>query len=132
MPDKIKINSFDYDGTLTTGAFAPVVGQDIILTGRCYNEAAQVFAGLSKLGIENIPIFFNPMHYSIRGDFTEEARLKSATHKVKVLSELAKHHDVTHWDDDPVQIEYIRKHVPTVKLIQVENPNQNFYGDQNE
>lgn len=129
---KIKVNSYDYDGTLTTGAFAPVVGQDIILTGRCYNEAKQVFDGLKKLGIENIPIFFNPMHYSVRGDFTEEARLKSAAHKVDILSKLSVDYDVTHWDDDHIQLAYIQKHVPTVKLIQVENPNQNFYGEQNE
>jgi hypothetical protein len=125
------LTSWDFDNTLTTGLFSPKEG-DIILTGRCYDEAPYVFQKLKELGIMiQLPIFFNPMPIRVRGDHNEEARIKSACHKVEVLNKLIHYNDVTHYDDDLVQIDMIRRYVPQVNIIVVPNPNGNFYGEAN-
>lgn len=125
-----KLNSYDFDGTLTTGDFHPKVGVDIVLTGRCYSEAEYVYDKLKDLEIRGIAVFFNPLSLDIRGNHCEEARVKSAIHKVNVLTTLAANHDVTHYDDDPIQIKIIRGMLPLIQVVDVGNPDKQFYGEE--
>lgn len=134
---KSKIYSFDFDGTLTNKDFKIdglllndyykklVLTEDcIILTGRCFNESKYVINKLKELGIFEQPVFFNPLHLSIRGNHSEEARTKSAIHKVDVLTKLSVNHEVTHFEDDPIQIKLISGMLPYIELIKIININE--------
>lgn len=127
--NKSHINSYDFDGTLTTGLFSPVVGVDIVLTGRTFNESEYVHTRLEEMGIGKIAVFFNYLHIDIRGDHSESARRKSALHKVDVLTKLSANHSVTHFEDDPIQIEVIRGMLPYIEIVEVPNKSNSYYGE---
>lgn len=129
--DKPHINSFDFDGTLTTGRFTPIVGVDVVVTGRCFNESKYVNDKLTELGADGIAVFFNTLHLNVRGDKTESARIKSAIHKVEVLTKLLANNTVTHYEDDPIQIEIIKGMLPLIEVVEVTNESKSFYGENN-
>lgn len=126
--NKTKITSWDFDGTLTTGQFVPKSG-DVIVTGRCFDEASIVINKLKDLGIVPLAIYFNTLPLSVRGDHSEDARVKSAMHKVDVLTKLSVNCDVVHYDDDPIQIKILKDSLPQVEVVEVPNIQGKFYAD---
>lgn len=125
------IRSYDFDGTLTTGQFSPKVDLDIVLTGRTFNEAKYVNAEITKLGCEGIAVFFNPLSIKVRGNGTTESRTVSAMHKIDILTKLSATHDVTHYDDDELQLNLIKRALPHVRLVKISRADgvQTYYAD---
>lgn len=80
------MRAFDFDGVVTAGYY-PARG-DIIITGRCVDEAEVVYEYLQKRVGYLVPVFFNPVMYILRGDKTEAARRHSAQHKISTLCRL--------------------------------------------
>lgn len=125
---KPELFSYDFDGTLTTGRFNPDPKSSIILTGRCIDECHIVYKKCKELNLPDLPIFFNPLILEMRGDYCEEARIKSAYHKVKVLNDLSEIYNVTHFEDDPIQISIISSMCKMVCIVTVPSSG-NYYGD---
>lgn len=103
------INSYDIDGVITVGITPRP--EDIIITGRSYQEAPETLKYLHSRGIYN-QVFFNPQPYN------EKTRESSGKWKAKVISifynEIEKH-----FEDDEIQKAEIEKMVDTpVVLIQ--------------
>lgn len=102
------INSYDFDGVITTGNFELVNdGQTVVVTGRCFDESEIVYSKLAELDAHNVPVFFNPASLAVRGTDTMASRVCSALHKASVLNKLSQCDQVTHYEDDPVQFEII-------------------------
>lgn len=109
------VNSYDIDGVITVGITPR--SEDIIITGRSYEEAPETLAYLHEMGIYN-QVFFNPVSYS------EKTRTNSGRHKARILRALYCQID-KHFDDDEVQKEEIEKEVDIpVVLIKHELTNK--------
>ena len=54
------INTFDIDGVITVGLYPGP--DDVIITGRSYEEAPETYAMLRSKGINN-PVYFNPLPF---------------------------------------------------------------------
>lgn len=102
--NKLKINSFDLDGVISVGLHPGP--NDVIITGRSFQEAKETYAFLHSRGIFNC-VYFNTL------PFEEKTRESSGVHKAKVINTLWSNgvEVVTHFEDDEVQIEQITKHV---------------------
>jgi hypothetical protein len=97
---------------------------DVIITGRSYQERISTLEFLRSNGINN-EVFFNPL------PFNEKTRESSGQHKGNVLNKLkdAGYTIQLHYEDDLVQIQEIKKlcpwlnviHVNTNGLIELEN-----------
>lgn len=111
----IKVNSYDIDGVVYMGEYHTglIPGpQDIIVTGRSYQDRPHTLAWLRERGIHNM-VFFNPTG---RHDPDYSARV-SALHKAMVfkkLFEIGIHVDI-HFEDSDEQIEVILSHVEGLK-----------------
>ena len=126
---KPELVSWDFDGTFSTGKFEHRTG-DVFVTGRCYDEAKYVVGKLKQLGVTNPIIHFNPLPLAVRGEYSEECRIKSAWHKINTLNMLSIKHKVRHFEDDPIQIALIKKHCRDVTIVVVDNEDHDFYGEQ--
>ena len=111
-----KINSFDIDGVIFMGDFGGVYPgpDDVIITGRSYEEEPETLAMLSRKGITN-RVFFNPL------PFAAKTRETSGQHKAKTLLDLrAMGYPIAiHYEDDPVQIAEIKERVPDIIVVQL-------------
>jgi hypothetical protein len=108
------INSFDFDGVIYFGDENPGVRpspEDIIITGRSYEERDKTLAWCKKFGITNRVIFSKvPEHL--------KTREISGYHKALTLRELQKTMRIAlHFEDDPVQKGIIETMVPEVKVV---------------
>jgi hypothetical protein len=118
------INSWDFDGVISIGIYPGP--DDIIITGRCLDEASGVEAWLKERGIKN-KVYFNPMFLVERGNHTIESRIFSGKHKANVLAQLYYTNGKEiqyHFEDDPIQIEIIRNLMPPVEVIEIKSPTQ--------
>jgi hypothetical protein len=113
------INSFDIDGVIymgegRTGVFPST--EDIIVTGRSYEEAPQTLKMLRSRGINN-QVFFNPLPER------DKTRLSSGEWKAKVLEGLLNKgcNIGIHFEDDPVQIDVLRKLEPRLKIVHLQH-----------
>lgn len=106
------INSFDLDGVIFLQKGLMGVRpfpNDVIITGRSYEEMDETCAMLDSHGISN-QIFFN------RLPFNKKTRESSGYHKASVLGQLGFGVKI-HFEDDPVQAKIIRYHCPWVTVI---------------
>lgn len=111
-----RVNSFDCDGVITIGIYPGP--NDVIITGRSFEEKAETLAYLKSKGINN-RVFFNPLR------FDEKTRLSSGTHKANTMIDLFKSGVIidNHFEDDIDQYNEIKRildiHGLPVKLIYV-------------
>lgn len=110
-----RINSFDIDGVIYFGPNDLGVfpgPEDVIITGRSFQEAPKTLEMLRSRGINN-PVFFNPLTEE------EKTRESSGEWKAKVLKGLInKGYDVhIHFEDDPIQVETINRLEPRVRVV---------------
>ena len=115
-----KINCFDFDGVITTGII-PKEG-DIVISGRCLDEAHVIYEFLEKLKLPyRNAVFFNPITYELRGNHSVKARTFSGTHKGNTLKTLLNNgvEIENMYEDDPLQAE-IMETISGIKPIMVE------------
>lgn len=108
-----KMNVFDIDGVITIGLLP--TKNDIIITGRSFEEKKETVVMLDKLGLKGIPIHFNPLRYH------EKTRETSGLHKVQVLKTLA-HIGIRpklFFEDDPIQCDIIEKEFPFITVVRI-------------
>lgn len=102
------INSYDIDGVITVGITPRP--EDIIITGRSYEEAKETLEYLHNRGIYN-QVFFNPVRYD------EKSRESSGEHKARILKALE---GIVgkHFEDDIIQKQKIEEvvDIPVVLL----------------
>lgn len=108
----MEINSFDIDGVISIGIYPGP--NDIIITGRSYEEKPETLAMLGRKGIFN-QVFFNDL------TFDQKSRKSSGIHKGNTLNYLREQGYTisTHIEDDEVQIEQIKIIAPWCKTIHV-------------
>ncbi len=113
------IFAYDFDGVVSIG-ITPRWSDDIIITGRCQEEAPYVFDKLSEMGVTT-KVYFNQMTLAERGDHTVNARTYSGKHKAKTISELAEQgiNVVRFFEDDPVQKAIIEENHPNLDVVHV-------------
>lgn len=112
----MRINTFDIDGVINLGEFDGIYPgpQDIIITGRSYEETPETLQMLERKGIIN-QVYFNPL------PFDKKTRFTSGMHKGKIILQLLKEgyeHGV-HFEDDEIQIRAIKSIVPRVRIVHV-------------
>jgi len=115
----MNIASFDIDGVIFNGHGVPGIypgPNDIIITGRSFEEEKETYEMLVARGIMNA-VYFNPL------PFEEKTRATSGLHKASVINKLlAAGINITHhFEDDTVQAYAIRKLTPVYVVI-IENP----------
>lgn len=103
----MSVNSYDIDGVITIGITPRP--EDIIITGRSYQEAEETLEYLHKRGIYN-QVFFNPIPYS------QKTRESSGKWKAQVISSL---YNVIekHFEDDELQKKEIEEKVDTPVIL---------------
>jgi len=112
------VASYDIDGVIYQGPRVPGLKprpQDIIITGRSFQEKTETRRMLESKGIYN-PMWMNPVY------FEEKTRESSGYHKAKILNELVNAgypELVVHYEDDPVQGEIIKQECPWIEVIMV-------------
>ena len=109
------INTFDIDGVIyinkdLIGVFPGK--DDIIITGRSFEEKEETLAMLKARGIFNL-VFFNPI------EFLNKSRKSSGIHKANILNNLKSQGvDVgIHFEDDEIQVESIKEFAPWENVI---------------
>lgn len=115
------MNSYDLDGVVYMGkefglGLRPSP-DDIIITGRSFEEAKDTYLWLHSYGIFN-PVFFNPRKYS------DKTRKSSGFHKFLVINEFINNDcKITfHFEDDPIQAEVIESNLNSnTKVILIQH-----------
>lgn len=82
------MNAYDFDGVITKGV--RISADDIIITGRSFEEASIVYDYLKKENLPLVAVYFNPMNVITRETDTEKSQIHSGMHKVNVLNSLRK------------------------------------------
>ena len=115
------MNVFDFDGVVSTGNYSPQ-SNDVIVTGRCFDECEVVYSYLQENNLSGVAVFFNPISISFRGDHTIGARTISGLHKTDVIDKLRKNGCFIDkiYEDDPLQAKLILNSFPNLELILVE------------
>jgi len=118
------VNGFDIDGVIHLGNGVCGIRpgpQDVIITGRSFEEEAETLAFLRKNGINNI-VFFNPV------GFDKKSRKSSGYHKGKTISSLY-HLGVKiryFYEDDEIQMAEIKDAIERAdletRIIKIDNP----------
>ena len=100
------INGFDFDGVVSIGICPGP--DDVIITGRSFDEAAYVNSVLKNRNIFNA-VFFNPITTADRETGTERSRSCSGNHKARVINQLARNNIFVSifFEDDEIQKEII-------------------------
>ena len=103
MDDKRQIiNTYDIDGVISIGLTPRP--EDVIITGRSYEEAQKTYEELHQLGIYNA-VYFQPMNW----DYT--TRESSGVWKGQVLKQMIENGIMIgkHFEDDEIQKAEIEK-----------------------
>jgi hypothetical protein len=113
------MNTFDIDGVIyiRKGLIGVRPGpDDVIITGRSFEEEPETRQMLREAGINN-PVFFNPLK------FDQKTREGSGVHKANILNKLkADGNDVQiHFEDDPIQIAEIKKLCPWINIVHLDH-----------
>jgi len=110
----MEISTFDIDGVIYFGEDSPGVypgPEDIIITGRSWEEKTKTEEWCSRFGIHN-RIYFSKVPVALR------TREISGYHKAVTLLELSRTMKIIrHFEDDPIQKAIIEAIVPTVPVI---------------
>lgn len=111
------VNSFDIDGVIylndRVGGIHPGPN-DVIITGRSFEEIPETREMLSARGISN-RVFFN------QTKFDDKTRQGSGLHKAETIKQLETI-GVTimcHFEDDEIQAEVIKKLCPEVTVVMI-------------
>ena len=90
------INTFDIDGVVTIGIYPGP--NDVLITGRSFEEAKETYAMLRSKGITNA-VFFNKL------PFDKKDRKSSGTHKGRTIKDLIQSgvNIGVHFEDDEIQ-----------------------------
>ena len=109
-----KITGFDCDGVITIGVYPGP--NDVIITGRSYEEKAETDLLLENRGIENA-IYFNPLR------FNEKTRASSGQHKARTLLKLRQEGIIVEnfFEDDPIQKSEIEKACDWVNVVHLDH-----------
>jgi len=112
-----EIHSWDCDGVVFINKDVRGLRpepNDVIITGRSFEEEPETRAMLAKRAINN-PIFFNPLKYH------EKSRQTAGEHKARTIKRLRSegYNIVVHWEDDEVQAEVIRRECPEIHVIMI-------------
>ena len=112
----MNITTFDCDGVLTLPIYIRPGDNDIIITGRSFEEESETLEFLAHRSIYN-KVLFNPLR------FEEKTRKSSGQHKGNTIKRLAEEGYTIdyHVEDDPVQVEEILKIVPWLKIIRIDH-----------
>jgi len=107
-----KIIGFDCDGVITVGIYPGP--DDVIITGRSFEERPETEAMLRKKGIGN-KVFYNPLPYE------QKTRESSGEHKANVLLGLKEQGTVINvfFEDDEIQKEIIESRCPWITVVHV-------------
>ena len=91
-----QINTFDIDGVVTVGLYPGP--NDVLITGRSFEEAEETYAMLRSKGIKNA-VFFNKL------PFDRKDRKSSGMHKGYTIKELIQSgvNIGVHFEDDEIQ-----------------------------
>lgn len=124
LPKPKRINTFDVDGVLYTRPDHTMIypgPNDIIVTGRSFEEEEETLQMLHDRGIYN-QVIFNPI------PFNEKTRETSGIHKGHTINDLQQegYEVVYHIEDDPIQVAII-KGMTSVKVIHVNHDNEIDY-----
>ncbi len=115
MPKQL-INTFDIDGVIYFGEDVTGVRpgrDDVIITGRSYQQELDTICMLKSRDIHN-HVMFNPLK---RSD-DAYSRKASGIHKAKCITKLKESFKIgLHFEDDPIQIEEIKKVHPDLNVI---------------
>tara|TARA_R110000782_G_scaffold21801_4_gene58269 strand:- start:104 stop:490 length:387 start_codon:yes stop_codon:yes gene_type:complete len=110
------INTFDIDGVIFMGKYDGLYPSknDIIITGRSFEERAETEAMLASKGINN-KVFYSPIPFHLK---TREA---SGLHKAKTMRLIENlGQDIgVHFEDDPIQINEISILMPHIMIVHV-------------
>jgi hypothetical protein len=118
------VNGFDIDGVIHLGNGVCGIRpgpQDVIITGRSFEEEAETLAFLRKHGINNI-VFFNP------AAFDKKSRKSSGHHKGKTISSLYRLGVKIRYfyEDDEIQMAEIKEAIERsnldTRVIKIDNP----------
>ena len=106
------INSFDIDGVISVGLYPGP--NDVIITGRSFEEARETYSMLRSRGIRNV-VFFNKL------PFDRKDRESSGMHKGHTIKELIQSGTqiAVHFEDDEVQKAAIEKVLDTYGITGV-------------
>lgn len=106
------INSFDLDGVVTIGLYPGP--NDVLITGRSFEESVETYAMLRRKGINN-PVFFNKLPFDLKD------RESSGMHKGHTIKELiqAGTQIAVHFEDDEIQKAAIEKVLDTYGITGV-------------
>lgn len=113
------MNSFDIDGVIyiRKGLIGVRPGpDDVIITGRSFEEEPETKAMLEEAGIHN-QVYYNSLK------FDQKSRESSGVHKANTLNRLKDDgYDIQiHFEDDPIQIEEIKKLAPWVNIVHLDH-----------
>jgi hypothetical protein len=100
------INTFDIDGVITVGLYPGP--DDVIITGRSFEEAPETYAMLRNKGINNA-VFFNSLPFDVK------CRKTSGFHKGLTIERLIRSgvEVAIHFEDDEIQKKEIENHLET-------------------
>lgn len=109
------INTFDIDGVIYMGKGLRGVypgPEDVIITGRSFEEKPETIKMLEERGIKN-PVFFNPLKYE------EKTRETSGWHKARTIENLKfiGYRIGIHFEDDLIQAEIIKNFHPWLNVV---------------
>ena len=113
----MKIRTFDIDGVIAInkeiGGLRPDEN-DVIITGRSFEERDYTIAMLERRGIMN-KVMFNDCTYD------EKTREGSGEHKANCIKALfsAGYSVVAHFEDDEIQAAVIKRECPEVPVIMI-------------
>lgn len=115
----MNIFAYDFDGVVSLG-IRPRFSDDVIITGRCQEEADYVFEKLKEMNIQ-CNVYFNQMTLAERGNHTVAAREFSGRHKARTIYNLKEEgiNVVRFFDDDEVQIAVIKEWHPELEIVHV-------------
>jgi hypothetical protein len=111
---------YDFDGVVSIGV-TPRWTDDIIITGRCIDEADYVREYVEKNTGFIGEIIFNPMTLAERGNHTVQARTYSGQHKARTIKKLREEgYNLTRFfEDDPIQKAIIEESNPEVEVVHI-------------
>lgn len=110
--ERKQMNGFDCDGVITVGLFPGP--NDVIITGRSFQEQPETEAMLKRKGITN-KVIYNPSKYE------DKTRETAGAHKANILNTF-KHNGVdiiTFFEDDEVQKAVIERECPWLNVVHV-------------
>lgn len=86
---------------------------DIIVTGRCFDEYKIVMKFLRRFNID-IPVYFNPISIHQRGTHTKQSRICSGLHKSRIIKAFIDNNVQIDsiLEDDPIQRSLIKYSLP--------------------